>query len=179
MRDGELSLVPLERDHLEFLRRLRNDPRMNRHLFSPAVPISVGEQRLWYERQLGDPCSRVLIAHVGGVGPVGYGQLKNIDHVHRSVELGFHIAPEHQGKGYGSALVQALVRLATETLGMHRLYLEVMANNTRAIHVYEENGFAREGLLRDRVYKNGRYEDVVVMSIIHDDDGRSDASPSR
>src|SRR5690554_4840795 len=133
MRDGELLLVPLEREHLEFLRGLRNDPRMSRYLFSPSVPISTEEQRLWYERQLDDPSSRVLIAQIAGEGPIGYAQLKNIDHVHRSVELGFHIAPEHQGKGYGQALVRAVIHLATTVLGMHRLYLEVMASHARAI----------------------------------------------
>jgi len=167
MADGELELLPLEREDLEFLRRLRNDPAMSAQLFSPSIPISSCEQELWYERQLADRSTLVLIANVSE-GPVGYGQIKHIDYANRSVELGFHIAPEHQGKGRGTALVKKLVEFASTTLNMHRLYLQVFASNAKAIHVYEKCGFVQEGIQRDKVLKDGRFRDVMMMSIIHD-----------
>lgn len=34
--------------------------------------------------------------------------------------------------------------------------------------MYEKCGFLREGVLRDKVLKDGRFEDVVVMSIINE-----------
>lgn len=168
MRDGEIELLPLEPEHLEFLRRLRNDPAMAAQVFSPSIPISTRQQELWYERQLADRSAFIFIASVEGEALVGYGQVKHIDRVNRSVELGCHIAPEHQDKGYGAALMAKLVQFAGTTLNMHRLYLEVLARNERAIHVYEKCGFLREGVLRDKVLKDGRFEDVVVMSIINE-----------
>jgi len=157
MADGELELLPLEREDLEFLRRLRNDPAMSAQLFSPSIPIS----------SFADRSTLVLIANVSE-GPVGYGQIKHIDYANRSVELGFHIAPEHQGKGRGTALVKKLVEFASTTLNMHRLYLQVFASNAKAIHVYEKCGFVQEGIQRDKVLKDGRFRDVMMMSIIHD-----------
>jgi RimJ/RimL family protein N-acetyltransferase len=32
---------------------------------------------------------------------------------------------------------------------------------------YEAAGFVREGILRQAVYKNGRYLDIIVMSVLH------------
>jgi len=155
--------------HLEFLRRLRNDPSISRQLFSQSVPISLEEQELWYERYLNEKNCLLLLAGVEeSDNPVGYVQLKNVDHINRSVELGFYMAPEHQGRGVGTAVVEKLVELAGVNLNMHRICLEVFATNKKAIHVYEKCGFVREGILRDRIVKDGCFKDVVVMSIIND-----------
>ena len=165
-----MKLLPLEKEHLEFLRSLRNDPVMNDHLFSPNIPISQREQELWYEGQIADKRNHIFIACVEGIdAPVGYGQVKNIDYFNRSVELGFHIAPEYQNNGYGTALIKGLVEFASGTLNMHRIYLEAFAKNKKAVRLYEKCGFVEEGILRDKVLKNGRFEDVIVMSIITED----------
>jgi RimJ/RimL family protein N-acetyltransferase len=35
--------------------------------------------------------------------------------------------------------------------------------------VLRKNGFAREGILRDRVRKTGRFEDVALCAVLADD----------
>ena len=168
MMDGEIILLPLERRHLEFLRGLRNDLRMSQYVFSPSIPLTVLQQELWFKRYLCDPSSLIFIAHVQTLCWVGYGQLKHIDRLHRSAELGSHIDPEWQDEGWGTKLVLSLLEVALMKLGMHRVWLEVFADNARAIHVYEKCGFMREGIQRDKILKDGRFEDVVVMSIINE-----------
>lgn len=158
-----LKLVPLKREYLEFVRTVRNNPEVNKYLFTHAH-ISREEQERWYRRQLRDEKSLVFIALANE--PVGYCQVKNIDHANRSCELVFCIAPEHQGKGYGIALVRELISYATDKLNMHRLYLEVFADNEKAIKLYESCGFSKEGILRGKIFKDGKFRDVLVMSII-------------
>jgi len=36
----------------------------------------------------------------------------------------------------------------------------------RAKRTYEKAGFVEEGRLRESVYKHGKYDDVIVMSIL-------------
>ena len=38
--------------------------------------------------------------------------------------------------------------------------------NPRAIHVYEKCGFVHEGKLRQSTYRNGRYIDNLLMSVL-------------
>lgn len=159
----ELKLVPLNREYLEFVRTVRNDPEVNKYLFTDAH-ISREEQERWYRRQLRDEKSLVFIA-LADV-PIGYCQLKNIDHANHSCELGFCVAPKHQGRGYGVTLVSELITYATDKLSMHRLYLEVFADNEKVIKLYESCGFSKEGILQDKIFKDGKFRDVVVMSII-------------
>ena len=53
-----------------------------------------------------------------------------------------------------------------ETLNLNRIYLYVFETNLRAIHVYEKLGFATEGRLRQAIYRNGRYSDALLMSML-------------
>jgi RimJ/RimL family protein N-acetyltransferase len=51
-------------------------------------------------------------------------------------------------------------------MNMHRVYLQVFDFNSRAIALYEQLGFREEGRFRDAVFREGRYCDVVVMSML-------------
>jgi RimJ/RimL family protein N-acetyltransferase len=51
-------------------------------------------------------------------------------------------------------------------LNLHRLFLRVYADNVRAVRSYEKAGFVLEGRLREAVYKFGRYDDVLIMSVL-------------
>lgn len=159
----ELKLLPLKKEYIEFVRTVRNDPRVNKYLFTDAH-ISKEDQEKWYRKQQRDKKNLMFIAFADA--PVGYCQVKNIDYVNRSCELGFYIAPEYQNKGYGTILVKELIKYVTEKLNPHRLYLELFADNEKAIRLYEKCGFRNEGILRDRIFKNGRFRDVMVMSFI-------------
>lgn len=77
------------------------------------------------------------------------------------VGMGVHEA--WQGKGIGSALMRTVVELADNWLNLHRLELEVFADNESAIRLYERNGFEREGVLRDYAFRDGAYVDAVAM----------------
>jgi len=59
-----------------------------------------------------------------------------------------------------------LLRHCFDTLNLNRAYLHVYAENLRAKRSYEKAGFVEEGRLREGVYKHGKYDDVIVMSIL-------------
>ena len=68
-----------------------------------------------------------------------------------------------QGRGVGRALMQHMVELADQWLGLVRLGLIVWANNERAIKLYEQFGFETEGMMRSYALWKGEYIDAVVM----------------
>jgi putative acetyltransferase len=78
--------------------------------------------------------------------------------------IGMGVADDMNGKGIGTALLEALIEAADKWLDIHRLELTVFADNERAIALYERYGFEREGLLRDYAYRDGRYADVITMA---------------
>ena len=51
-------------------------------------------------------------------------------------------------------------------LNLHRIMLRVFSDNLQAIQSYHHAGFQKEGIARDMVYQNGRYRDMMFMSIL-------------
>lgn len=100
---------------------------------------------------------------------VGEVVIADIDLQNRSAHLRIAIAQEQDfGKGYGTEAMLLALYHGFGMLPLHRIELEVLPYNTRAIHVYEKLGFVQEGIRRDACYFNHRYYDVVTMSLLED-----------
>jgi len=166
MIPGEkITLRALEKRDVEFLRALRNHPEMMPFHCS-YMPVTEIQQEKWYERTATDTRNVVFIVEDPDGKAVGYVQMNGIDHKNRSVEIGIHLSPQAQGKGYGKDAFRTLMRFAFREMNMHRVFLQVFAFNERAIELYKKLGFREEGRARDAIFQNGQYHDLVVMSIL-------------
>ena len=58
---------------------------------------------------------------------------------------------------------------------LNRLELEVYECNERAIRCYRKAGFREEGRLRQRVYRKGKYWDVLVMAVLKEEFEREES----
>ncbi|MDW8097566.1 MAG: GNAT family N-acetyltransferase, partial [Aquificaceae bacterium] len=61
---------------------------------------------------------------------------------------------------------KSAMALAFEVAKLHTLKLEVIEDNERAISFYKRMGFVEEGRLREFVFKEGRWKDVIVMGMV-------------
>lgn len=77
--------------------------------------------------------------------------------------------PEDRGQGIGSWMVRTTRDYAFESLGLHRLELDVFSFNPRAERAYEKAGFRREGVRRDAVRDRDGYGDDILMAILEDE----------
>lgn len=96
--------------------------------------------------------------------------LNDIDWINRSA--GFRIALAREalfGQGYGTEATRLMIDYGFQTLNLHRIELEVYDFNPRAQHVYEKVGFVQEGVRRDALLWNGRYQNAIIMSILEED----------
>jgi RimJ/RimL family protein N-acetyltransferase len=110
------------------------------------------------------PNSIVIVAEIGDE-MAGYVELVggrfHRDRATSHVIIG--ILAQASGQGLGTRLMQEAERYAAGH-GVHRLELNVMAHNSRAIALYERMGFAVEGRRRDCLWVNGRFRDELYMS---------------
>lgn len=166
-------LRAIEKGDLPLLVKWLNDREVTAHLITYR-PISEAEQNIWFENVLkSNPDERPLIIEISENNqwiPIGDCEFENIDWRSRCGEVGISIGEkQYWGKGYGTDAFQTLVNYGFEMLNLHRIFLRVYGENLRAIHSYEKIGFVKEGLLREAIYKNGKYLDVVVMSLLQPD----------
>jgi L-phenylalanine/L-methionine N-acetyltransferase len=79
-------------------------------------------------------------------------------------QLGMAVRDDWQGKGAGTALLQAAVDLADKWLNLERLELEVYTDNAPAVRLYTKFGFVIEGTLVRFAFRDGRYVDAYTMA---------------
>ncbi len=61
---------------------------------------------------------------------------------------------------------ERILRFAFEQMNLNKVSLGVFEFNERAIACYRKCGFVEEGRLREEYYQDGRYWDVIRMSIL-------------
>ena len=97
--------------------------------------------------------------YVGNCSLSGFGTMRSR---HRAV-LGIALYQKYTGLGIGRAMIGQLMTIAREW-GLEQIELEVVADNKRAIRLYEQMGFVRSGTLtRNMKYKDGTYADAYWM----------------
>ncbi len=107
-----------------------------------------------------------LVASVEGevVGTLGLHTSPNHPRRWHAGHIGMAVRDEWQGKGIGSALMEAAIDLADNWLNLARLELTVFTDNAPAIALYERFGFATEGTLAAYVFRDGEYVDCFTMA---------------
>jgi UDP-4-amino-4,6-dideoxy-N-acetyl-beta-L-altrosamine N-acetyltransferase len=161
-----VRLREIRDDDLEHIVRWRNDPQILGMLFSHH-PLSMQEQREWFAKLPGDSSRVSFIVEMRDGRAVGQGGFAKIDRHSRNAELGIVIGErELQGRGLGAEAVRLLMSYGFGELNLHRISLRVLGGNARALHVYRKLGFKDEGVLREAIYKNGAFRDIVLLGLL-------------
>lgn len=85
----------------------------------------------------------------------------------RTADLGIMIGDkDYHERGFGTDAMLTIVRFGFEQMNLHRVSLGVFDFNQRAQAVYRKVGFVEEGRDRDGYFQDGRYWDVIRMSIL-------------
>lgn len=91
--------------------------------------------------------------------------LKNIDEINHHAEYAIVIRKNFWGKGIGKQASQLLIDYALQ-IGLHKVYLNVLASNETAIQLYLSLGFEKAGVYRDHLYRSGQYYDLIYFEKI-------------
>ena len=167
-RYGSLCFRLVEEADLEQIRALRNGFSTWKQLTDP-LPITRDGQRAWLAR-LGLRRDRMYFTVFDQVRPfVGYVRMDEYDRLHRSIRVGADVAPRFRGCGYGRRIIEAVKEYCFDTLNLHRVWLAVLETNGRARGLYESQGFREEGRYRKAIFREGKYVDYILMSILEEE----------
>ena len=95
--------------------------------------------------------------------------LNDIDEEVRCAGLRLAMRPAYRGRGYGTEAIELVLGFAFDGLDLHRVELEALSINTRAVSLYENIGFRVEGRRRDAYRDGDGWCDAVVMSMLEDE----------
>jgi RimJ/RimL family protein N-acetyltransferase len=85
---------------------------------------------------------------------------------HRLGEIGYIIHPDHQGRGYAAEAGRAMLRLAFEGFGLHRVIGRVEPRNPASSRVLEKLGMRREAHFVENEFIKGEWQSELVYAIL-------------
>ena len=86
---------------------------------------------------------------------------------HRHGEIGYWIGEEYWGQGYATEAAKAVLDFAFLGKDFHRVYARFFASNPASGKVMEKCGMTYEGTQKDHIFKEGRYEDLLLFGILN------------
>jgi len=99
--------------------------------------------------------------HIGNIS------LQKINWINRSGEIAIIIGNKNYwNKGIGSEAYKLLIDYGFNTLNLNRISSGQTITNEGMIKVCVKNGMKKEGLLREALFKNGKFSDVIIYSIL-------------
>ena len=81
--------------------------------------------------------------------------------------LGYKLDKAHGGRGYMTQAVRKVTQIGFDLLGLHRIEANVMPRNTPSLRVLQKVGYREEGLAKDYLKINGKWEDHIHMVLLN------------
>ena len=164
-----LALRPLRMEDAESLLHIYSDPEFTRY-WSCEPWIALKQATELIENDLRNhaagECLRLGVFLRNGEVLIGTCSLFNFVPSCRRSELGYGIAREYWRQGYMFEAVSAVLRLAFEDLGLHRVEADVDPRNTASVRGLKKLGFKREGYLRERWIVGAEVSDSAIYGLL-------------
>jgi len=166
IESAQLRLRAWREDDIATLHLLRNDVALQAQLLARVRGSDAAQVRQWLQLRSSAPDSLlwVIAAREGDIA-LGYVQVTGLDAIDRRAELGICLAPASQGRGHGRAAIAALLPYLRRTWGLRKLSLRVRADNAPALRCYASLGFQPCGRLREHVFIDDAWHDLVLMEV--------------
>ena len=167
MIDGNLvRLRAFEASDLDAEHAFVNDLGTLQQMMSGIpFPASYADEQQWLSQQTSYTRGEYQFAIEDFEGYlVGRCGVTRLDWKNRVAELGIMIGTPYRGRGYGKEAMKLLCDFCLKEMNLHKLKVSVFAFNEAAIRCYEKNGFVREGLCRREIFRDGAYQDVVLLA---------------
>lgn len=166
IKGKKVLLRAVELEDADVLQQMINDEQIERMMGGYSFPVARHQQIKWIENLSNEKSVFRAMIDVGGTA-IGTIILSDIDMRNGTAELHIKLAEAcERGKGYGTDAVTALLAYSFDELRLNCIYCRVKEDNIASQKMFEKCGFTKDGCLRSRGYRNGRYYDFYEYSVL-------------
>ena len=156
-----IRFIKITEEDLEFVNEIRNDCVNFLH---DSRTFTLEQTKEWFEKT--NPLFYIIWAEDTRIG---YFRTSNYSEENHNIYIGADIHKKYRGMGYGYLSYIQFIPFLFEELDLNKMSLEVLESNAIAYSLYVKVGFSIVGTKREEVFKNGKYEDSILMTILKKD----------
>ncbi len=157
-----IEITPIRKEDLPFLNEVRNECALE--YLHDSRTFTLDETIEWYEKTH----PKFWIIWHGG-HKIGYFRTSNYSEMNKNIYIGADIHKNFRGKKLSYESYCKFIPVLFKGLNLHKISLEVLSTNERAINLYKKLGFNVDGIKREEVLKNNMWVDSIIMSILEDE----------
>jgi diamine N-acetyltransferase len=170
MKCGKIKLRALEPEDLELLYEWENNDSYW-VISNTVAPFSKYKLKRYIENSHKDIFEtgqlRLMIEIPAEKKTIGTIDLFDFDPFHMRAGLGILIADDaERRKGYASLALKCLIDYCFNTLQLHQLYCNILANNCESMDLFKKQGFVQSGIKKDWVKTSEGYLDEYMFQLI-------------
>lgn len=163
-------LRAVEEKDMELLHRMINAPEIECMTVGGCFPVSFDRQKRWFENYDQQKELRCMIEIKGGA-TIGMIMLTDIDWRNRTGVLGQKVLARVEERVENDVYnaMMGFLNYAFNELDLQCVYGTVLEYNLLSRKLARKCGLKEEGVLRSRIYKNGKRHNLIANSIIKED----------
>ena len=157
-------------DDCENLVRFANNKKIWDNL-ADAFPSPYTNQHAndFVEKYQSDDPRRVMAIVVDGLACGSIGLFPDSDIYRKNAAIAYWLAEDFWGKGICTEAVRIMTRYGFDHFDVRRIYARPFGTNIASHRVLEKAGYRREAILKESVYKNGKFLDEYLYSVLRDE----------
>jgi RimJ/RimL family protein N-acetyltransferase len=172
LKGKKINLRPLKIEDAKHTLELRYDVEANKALIAYPYPVNIENEKEWIENLYPKGVRENIyfaIEENSSNEFVGYLSLQKINYINRNGNFGVIILKKFRGKGYSAEAMKLFFVYIFDQINLRKIKLEVLKENAKAIKIYKDLGFNEEGILKEHIYQDGKYKDLLMMSLFSED----------
>lgn len=148
-----------------------SDPELSKYMIYLPYPYTLEDAISWYNNQQESLKKDTMYTYgieLKETGEfIGVISLSN-NQRNNNGEIGYWLGKKYWNKGYMSEATKAIIEFAFQIKNMHKVYARCFSENIASAKVMQKNGLTFEGSLKDHIYKDGKYHDLLIYGLIND-----------
>ncbi len=166
----QVNLRPIELSDLEHIMEWVNDQEVVGKFNDLGKITTREEEQKYLERIIASDKGQLYAIETADGNYVGNIGLHDIDQVRKSARFGLIIGKkQYWGQGYAQSAIQALLEVAFQQQCLQIVWEKFLTTNEKMKHInVDKYGFRIDGILPDEYFKDGKYYDMIKVSMIAD-----------
>ena len=167
LKGKTVDLRKIKHEDVKFFRDWRNlsDIWKNNTQF---ILLNLKQQDSWFDKISAVDAKEKMFTIINKKQiPVGICGFVQIDIKNKNAKIAIIIGKTKlHSKGIGTESLNLLLKYGVNELKIHRIDAEVIEYNKKSISFFQKLGFEEDAVMRDYIFRNGKWWDLVILSKI-------------